>query len=243
MKVKKGNRIQGWDISLGHGGMVELTEGRVSNHWPLSDKKIPQKVEKKLSCCEKVLRVPQAPKEKDQAAFSALRLDWWYDFFEAHVKSTRPNYVAIEDYAYGASQRAHQIGEVGGAARRVLWRYRIPFRLHDPLSIKMFATGNGGADKAEMKRGVQKRWGVEFESSYPAPCFGELVEDLSDATAIAQLLHLELQLRFGIIRLQDLNVKDIQIFNRTTKTYPVNILGRDFIVNRTKNEDPELSES
>lgn len=230
MKERRGLRIQGWDVSIGHGAGIEFTDGTLSGQWTASDKPIVKKA-KKLSTVKDILQVPQAPKrDKDVSAFHAHRLDWWYTFFENHVKSTRPCYVALEDYAYGAGYQAHQIGEVGGAARRVLWKYGIPFRLHDPMTIKMFACENGHANKEDMKMGVKNRWGIEFYSSYPEKCIAICAEDLTDAFAVVKLLHLEIQLRKGLIRLQDLSPKDIQIFNRATKTYPVNILGRNFIV-------------
>lgn len=239
MKTKIGDRIQGWDISLGHGAMIELTNGKLSNHWIISDHQFTKRIKKQFPIqVGKILSPPVAPKrDKDQGCFSAERLDWWYSFLEAHVKATRPTFVAIEDYAYGAAHRAHQIGEVGGAARRLLWHYRIPFRLHDPLSVKMFATGKGDAKKLDMIRGVEARWDISFRTAYPDLAFMENVEDLADATTVSQLLHLELQLRRGIVRLQDLPEKDIQIFNRTTKTYPTNILGRNFIVKKQEKKE------
>jgi hypothetical protein len=53
--------------------------------------------------------------------------------------------------------------------------------------------------------------------------------DIVDAYFISILLLLEIKLRKGIIQLRNLSEEEISIFNRCTKSNPVNILDRSFL--------------
>jgi len=73
-----------------------------------------------------------------------------------------PLLVAIEGYAYSQANQAHQMGELGGVIRLALFDADIPFTVVAPQTIKMYATGNGGAkEDAVLVEGV-KRLGLEF---------------------------------------------------------------------------------
>jgi hypothetical protein len=87
---------------------------------------------------------------------------------------------------------------------------------------------------------VCDRWGIDFSTfnqpkskptkKRPDPKQNRTTsEDLADAYSAAKLIWTEYQLRNGLIDLKDLHEKEIQVFNRTTKSYPVNILGREWI--------------
>jgi hypothetical protein len=122
----------------------------------------------------------------------------------------------------------------------------IPFRLSDPISSKMFVTHDGLAQKDLVEREVLKRWGIDF-APYNVPALERLIknrktgkmvkakpnrttsEDLADAFGLAQLVRTEVRLRSGKLALSKLDQKEIRVFNRVTKTYPVNILAREFI--------------
>jgi Holliday junction resolvasome RuvABC endonuclease subunit len=218
----------GCDLSLGHGAIVQLKGGKLDNFWFWTEKAGIAKLGKKHG-----VRM-ELPKGLDGGTYDVLRLAWIHDFIETRIDAEAPDFIALEAYALGKSFRAHQIGEVGGLARLLFLKKSIPFRLYDPLSVKMFAAHDGTADKTNMRWSVQRRWKCDFDRFNP-PKTGkkqttETSEDLCDAMAIAQLVRLEALLRAGKRALADLkHDKDRRVFLRTTKAEPVNILGRDWI--------------
>ena len=227
-------KVLGADLGLNHAAFVELVDGDLGRFWYVTDKLESFKKGKKQGRAV-LLKVPKEPKDTSEL----WRLSWWRGFIPAFIETVGPTYIGIEDYAYGASMRAHQIGELGGTARLAFWDSGLPFRLHDPLSVKLFATFDGGADKSMVEQAVRERWCVDFgEFNYMTKpnkkhpngrVNRQTSEDLSDAYAVAKLVWTEVQLRCGAINLSDLHPKEIQVFNRTTKHYPINILGREFV--------------
>jgi hypothetical protein len=91
----------------------------------------------------------------------------------------------------------------------------------------MFACNIGTAKKEDMIDAYDKvrknPLGLNFSNRFGSP-----KEDIVDAFFITELLQMELKLRKGLIQLKDLTEKQIQIFNRTTKGNPTNILATDF---------------
>lgn len=73
----------------------------------------------------------------------------------------RPEIVGIEGYAYGKGNQAHQIGELGGVVRLMLYEHGIPYVEIPPAKIKMYATGRGNAGKSEVLKAAWKRLGYE----------------------------------------------------------------------------------
>jgi len=230
VKMKKKNIIvRGCDLSLNHGAIVELKNGKFNDFWFYTDK----------SCSAKThengmhIKLSSNKQQPDKQLKSVFRLNLINDFLSKIICDRHSvDFYGIEDYAFSASQGAHQIGEVGGAVRIKLWIVRIPFRLHDPLSIKMFVTHDGTAKKDLVEECVKNRWGLDF-SKYNGPNNKnrQTSEDLSDAFGIAKMVWTEYLLRTGKLELSSLHEKEIQVFNRITKTYPVNILGREWIKN------------
>lgn len=143
------------------------------------------------------------------------------------------NYIAIEDYAFGASGNNFDIGEFIGQIKYMVFANDIPMRLYDPNSIKKFATGKGNADKISMYDSFINVNDIKPDiKGLPIPNKGSGVtptSDIIDAYWIAMLLRQELSLRKGIDILRDLDENLISIFNRVTKSNPVNILDQDFI--------------
>jgi Holliday junction resolvasome RuvABC endonuclease subunit len=227
MKVKRSQKrsvIQGWDLSLDHAGIVELVDGKMSRYWVVTkDKKTAahNADHSYLLICPK-----DAPKEMK----TFYRLNWWREFVPQFLALTRPEHVAIEDYAFNAVGRNTSFGELGSIARLGVLDARSKLRLHDPTTIKLFAARNGAADKPMMERAVDERWGVDFDSTnVPSRKDRTTSEDLADAFAIAQFLWLELCLRNGTTQLKDHGPEDIRCFNRVTKAHPTNLLDRDFL--------------
>ena len=129
------------------------------------------------------------------------------------------NYIALEGYAYGAKGKVFEIGEATGELKKRIWENKIPLRIYDPTSIKMYITGLGNADKELMKK--------HYKGIIPIE---NINEDIIDAYHITSLLQMELKIRKGIIKTQDLLEHQIKVFNRCTKSHPENILVENFIL-------------
>ena len=221
--------VHGYDLALNHGGFVELTDGEITNFWYISSKAGAANKSKNHS-----FRLILA-KNKDRQIVAMKRLSDVMNVIREIMRKSRPDYVGIEDYALGISHGSHYMGEIGGTVRLLCWENKIKMRLHDPISVKMFATHNGGAKKDMMEKAVLDRWGIDFSDFNPiargAKQDRTASEDLCDAFVIAKMVWTELQLRQGEIRLTELHEKEIQVFNRVTKSYPVSLLSREWIVN------------
>jgi len=134
----------------------------------------------------------------------------------------KPDYLAMEDYAYAALGKVFNIAESTSALKVRFYEQRIPIRLYDPCSIKLFSTGFGNSDKERMKQSYNLLPENEKLS-------GIINEDIIDAYFITNLLYLELKIRRGLIRLSDLDESKIKVFNRTSKSHPENLLVQNFI--------------
>ena len=228
-------KILGLDISLNPGAIVELTDVELSNFWYYTNLAGSAK-QSKRGC-----RVdPAIFKLGDKLAIGVARLYWIEGMLLEVIKKTSAEYAGIEDYALRAEQGAHQLGEAGGLARLLCWKAGFKLRLHDPISTKMFVAHDGTCQKDAVQRAVERRWGVDFSPmdqppAKPTPRRPEpkrnkqTSEDLADAFAIAQLVWTEVQLRDGRVTMEQLHEKEIRVFNRTTKTYPINLLNREWI--------------
>jgi Holliday junction resolvasome RuvABC endonuclease subunit len=221
-------KIWGMDLSLNHGAIVQLENGKLDNFWFWTTRADVTKLG-----AEHAMRM-KTTKGLQGSTADVERLSWIQTFLSGMIRCERPKYAALEDYAYGMSNGAHQIGEVGGMARLLMWDAGVKFRLHDPGTVKMYAAHDGAADKTNVRWNVQRRWKVDFDRFIPEKkgktSHTVTAEDLCDAMALAQLCRLEVQLRAGKRTLQDLkHDHERRVFNRVTKAYPVNILGRDWI--------------
>lgn len=230
-------KVMGADLSLNHAAFVELTDGKMTNFQYVTDLAGSAKQSKRGT------RLPgDFAKVKDPNERNLRRLVWWEHFLDKQVlMPMKPDYIGVEDYALDARQ-GHMKGELGGIARILCWFRGIPLRLHDPISVKMFATHDGTAQKDLVEKAVLDRWGVDFGSLNHVGAKGktnhQTSEDLADAYTIAQLVWYEVQLRRGSLTLDALHEKEVRVFNRITKTYPVNLLDRDWIHNKEGTPTP-----
>lgn len=235
MKRKRNVVVHGWDISLNHGAIVQLRDGELDGFWFYSDKAGSVARAKKHGAR---VELPTPTRQPDKHFRSIIRLDWVSQWIERVVQANPPDYGALEDYAIGADQGAHYLGEIGGQARRLLWAYGIRYRLHDPIALKLFVAHDATAQKDLIEDSVRTRWGADF-SHCNAVSAGkgkgkvsrQTSEDLADAFGLAQMAWTEYQLRKGLVHLSSLHEKEIQVFNRTTKAFPINVLGREWIRN------------
>jgi len=88
-----------------------------------------------------------------------------------------PNVVVVEDYAYGASNKSHQIGELGGLVRLVIAEYSEVINQFclsiflSPTQVKKFATGVGNSKKNIMLMHMFKQFGIELKDDNQADAF------------------------------------------------------------------------
>lgn len=218
----------GWDVSLNHSAAVLLgPSGELVDFSFIAQKVGDAKKGRQGTAVPAFIR-----NEKDRQQREAFRLRFvsrWVDqvrrSFEFHNADT---VHGVEDYAFSAVGRSYQIGEVGGLVRLGVLSPRPNgksggrLRLHDPLAVKLFATGSAKASKDEMVEAV-RNLGQDFSK------YGGAEEDLSDAFVIARMVWTESELRAGRISLEHLDEGPRRVFLRATKKTPVNLLGRDWI--------------
>lgn len=227
-------RCIGFDIALNHGAAVELVNGELGRFRYYTDSAGAAARSKEHGTR---LMVPSDIKDRQQRQMIRLaQIEHWID--KEVLIPWAPGFVGIEDYAIRVEHQAHYMGEIGGIARILVWFRGIPLRLHDPISVKMYATHDGTAQKDAVERAVKEQWGIDFGKFNPPmnerskKVNRQTSEDLADATAVAKLVWAEYQIRQGHLQMKDLgHVKKIQVFNRVTKTYPINLLGREWIQN------------
>lgn len=144
-------------------------------------------------------------------------------------------YIAIEDYAIKANGRVYDIGEYGGMLRDMIDRMipRAGFREHDPLTVKLYGSNSGGSGKPEMIAAYEKFRSEQPPMSCPDWSWveekGSVLSDLVDGYFLARLALTEAKLRHGRAQAHQLPGRQIEVFNRVTKSYPVNILARPFL--------------
>lgn len=233
-------RIQGWDLSLNHAAFVELDEeGSITWFKYVTGTKAA--AEKSKEHGVHLHLVQDKNLERDKAQRSAMRLLWWERFLDKSILLPRmPTHVAIEDYAMRSeSNSVYQIGEQGGIARILCLFRKIPLRAHDPLSVKMFGALSGNATPPQLADAIKERVaesGIDFgaynnkvrDDNTKSPDLPEY--DLSSAYVLAWLALTEVKLRSGELPLSNLPPKQVQVFQRVTKTYPVSILGREWLM-------------
>lgn len=87
------------------------------------------------------------------------------DYIAAKVRehTTGADVVLIEGFSFGSKGSAvYEIGGVGWLVRWMLWRTGQRYVIVPPATLKMYATGRGNANKADMLAAAIKRLGVEF---------------------------------------------------------------------------------
>jgi Holliday junction resolvasome RuvABC endonuclease subunit len=226
----EGVRVGGADVSLNHGALVVLKDGKLADFAYYT---------RSAGIAAKSKRGTRMPefKDRDPHIRSAKRLAWlehWWD--KTALMRQNLGYLAIEDYAIGAAQGAHQLGEVGGIVRILSWFRGVRVRLHDPVALKMFVAHHGQAEKCDMEAAVSERWGMDFSHLASPPAKSgkqsrETAEDLADAAGLAYMAWTEIQVRSGHVPLKDLHEYELRVFNRTTKHQPLSLLDREWIHN------------
>lgn len=217
LPVAVGSRVMGLDPSLNGFSASLLVEGRLVDFQAWTDKVTLQARNPSALCFYK------APKGSTliNRAFKVNMVSAW---LIEKVKAFKPNVVSFEDYAFGAkSVGATDIHELVGTLKRYLWIKGIPYRLYPIKTVKKAWTGKGDATKAEMIAACLEHLGYSFEA------YGSAGEDLADSSLIGLLLHTELGVRNGSIRLADTSEHVRRILKHRTKAEPIPLLERTLI--------------
>jgi len=242
-------KIFGLDVSLDHGGVVVLDEnGKVIDYRYLTTVKKMVDVDSDHS-----ILLSKRGKDESKDVFRLRRMkEYLHGLMDFERKtssidgaSRRPfqisSYYSVEGYSYASkSTSICQIAELTGYLKYSIFRGGGKIRIHEPKSVKLFATNNGGCLKKDMikqaslkfdipeglakiKRSKKKKSGLVIEDlDGPAT-------DLADAYFLAIMLYVELKVRSGELTLDKLSDGGRRVFLRVTKAYPVNILDRQFI--------------
>jgi len=230
-------KIIGLDISLNHGGVVVLDEsGEVESYLFSTTIKKYAKVD-----FDHCLLLQQQGKEESKDSYHLRKIGSYLTVLNIYTSAfdLRKTYISIEGYSYGSLSTAIcQIAELTGCIKRELFEKGCKIRVHDPLSVKLFATGKGICLKKDIVKQAKKHFtfpdGLIKEEKKKTK-YGAILEyggpgtDLADAYFLARMLYVELMIRKGILKLDQLSEGERRIFLRTTKMYPVNILDRPFI--------------
>lgn len=95
---------------------------------------------------------------------SLLQLEDGKDPYEAH-------FVTLEGYSYASANGAHQIGELGGVLRVMLYEMGVEFREVAPTQVKKWAHGKGNGDKSVISSAVSAALGRSFASNDEVDAF------------------------------------------------------------------------
>ena len=224
------SKVVGIDLSLNHAGLVCLEHGAMIGYAFITDIAGHAKTDKERGT---YLPVEQMKKRfnGDKHRLLAWRLNEMASaVWEQIVRWYPIDYVVVEDYALRAEQGAHQMGEIGGLMRWMLYRAGIPFRLHDPTTVKMFVAHCGTCQKDAVERAVKERWGRDFSHHNAGQKSRQTSEDLADAFGLAMMGQVEVEVRAGRMKVSDLHPKEIRVFNRITKYMPVPLVDREWII-------------
>lgn len=233
-------RFAGLDLSPNHYGLVTLNGlgELVHIHYMTGTQKGADLAKVDPRATSTVYKHPSAKQNPDNGYKDVVRVSAVSNDVADALERHQPHFLALEDYAWDAGGREYQIGEVGGAVKRDMWERQLPFRLHDNIAVKMFATMNGNASKEQVMEAVQKRWEPELDRFCTGANGRETEGDLCDAYTLARLCLTEWKLRRALMRPSHLFGKEWQVFMRVTKSQPVNILGREWIAQPGVVTDP-----
>lgn len=103
------------------------------------------------------------------------RLIWFRSQFTDLLTTEKPEFVAIEGYAFGRINRAHHLGELGAVLRLALVDTRTPSMIVPPSCLKKFITGKGNAKKSEMMKDLYKRFEIDLSDEDQVDAAGLLL--------------------------------------------------------------------
>lgn len=97
------------------------------------------------------------------------RLAWFREQFHSLFRRYLPVGLALEGYSFGSkNSHSHALGELGGVLRLAAHDCRLQFVTVPPNTLKLFATGKGGASKEVVLKEAFKRWGIDVSDNNEA---------------------------------------------------------------------------
>jgi Holliday junction resolvasome RuvABC endonuclease subunit len=224
----------GLDLSLDHAGYVVLNDkGDVQDYGALTSVKRYKDI-----FPNHIMLLSKQEKEESKETFRLRRMK---EFRSKLIWTcSQPlGYFSIEGFAYASqSTSICQIAELTGYIKQAIFEGGGYIRIHDPLSVKLFATNEGNCLKKDVVNEALKHFDIPegLIKKKIVKKKGEKVEeyngpgtDIADAYFLARMLWMELEVRAGRILLSDLSEGQRRIFLRTSKHYPENLLSRSFI--------------
>jgi crossover junction endodeoxyribonuclease RuvC len=109
---------------------------------------------------------------RPKALRGAERLKYLASAFEDIFFRADADFLALEGYSMGSKgSRVFHIGELGGVLKLVAIRREMRILTIPPSSVKVFATGNGRAEKDDVIRAIEANWGVRVDQHDQADAF------------------------------------------------------------------------
>lgn len=173
-------------------------------------------------------------KQKDFKNKQFEKIMYYIEKFKGWKGDNIYHYAAIEDFAYSAKGKIASIAESTGNIKNILFNDLTKIRIYGIKEIKKFYTINGNSDKI----GMEDYFDNDQSSYKPDISFlphvyenknGNPKDNIVDAFGIIEFLKTELKLRFGKMTLDELNPKQIEVFNKLHKITKDGLLTRDFI--------------
>lgn len=253
--------VIGLDLSLNSAGMVTLAvkDGKVGRmKYVTAIKKFTEiKIEDNLNIIYGYLS-PRVTKTKKRLAenkelFDGRRRSFMIEEVLSRIDTVRAGkfvLVCLEGYAVDSkSTGLLEMAEISGSVRNYCWDKSIYLRVHEPMRVKLWATGGAYAKKMHMVNAARREGlkipqellgqGDKFqhETVIDGHChthdYAGPGTDLADAFHLANMGRYEILVRRGLVRLDDLSEGQRRVILSTpTKAHPENLLDRPFIVNR-----------
>jgi len=231
-------RFHGYDLSTNHGAVVELgDDGKPAWYGYVTD--VQKAVRKGALGCGHHLPVAKMKKAsgRDPDYLHVARLQFWGQLLDHWFQIRRPDFVAIEEFAFGSRTRGqHDIAAISGIARYLALTSGSKLRLHNPMDVKLFSAHEGDPEPEQMIGAVVERWWpgldevVAVVKGLTQAGVNTVLGDLADACCLARMAWTEDLLRKGVIKMRDLAEAEIRAFNRATMARPVSVLGREWLV-------------
>lgn len=231
--------VAGFDMSKLHYGMVIRefldTKNFLTDYtFAWSSKDLVEKAKKKEYQAHYVPSWDWYKKNvsNDKNGFTLYLCDVMTEFVEQDLfyigeeyKGTGEKYIAIEGPAYGGSGQILQIAEVISAVTRIFYHDKWKIRIHDPLTVKLWAVDNGRSEKEPLR--IQA---VKDGLRIPEIIFEhDACYDICDAYFLMKMLEAELKVRENPLAMNEMEDRHKKVFNRVTQANPINLISRDFI--------------
>jgi len=100
-----------------------------------------------------------------------------------------PDIFLIENYAYGNHYTLATLVEITTLVKNALYEFNIPFLCIAPTALKKFITGSGAAEKHQMKKMCNLKYGFTHESDnvVDAYCLARTLVDIYKGTNVNDL--------------------------------------------------------